>query len=225
MAHRPQKKKKRNPTLPEESDVDERSFVDTGESADLSLEDRFQIYWQENRGFIIGCIVLLVLFVGGYQGLSVYQDHRETQLQKAYANADSPEALNAFAKKRADTEIGAFASLRSADAAFEAGAFQKAERRYARAANALADTPMAGRAQLGQAFAIHEAGDREAGLEKLRSLLNNPEIPNGIRAEAAYHLALHAQAEGESDTFEQLRSRLENMEDGAQWAQAVSRYQ
>ena len=76
----PPKKKRKDPLLPEDSQVDERNLVDLEDSESLSFEDRVNIYWNENKGFLSICILVLVLLIVGYQGMRILKEKTEANL-------------------------------------------------------------------------------------------------------------------------------------------------
>ncbi len=218
---RPPKKKHKNPLLPDDAQADERHLVDAEESADLSLEDRFQMYWMENRGFITGCITLLLVVVAGYQGLRLYMEHRDSRLQSEYAAAAAADGLEAFAREHPGAPLGGFAALRLGDEAFEAGDFATALNHYQVAVDGLGGTLLAGRARLGEAFALIGDGQAEAGRAALDALVADNSLPSAVRAEAAYHLAVQARADGDEARFASLAGQVESFGESGAWAQRL----
>ncbi len=221
----PPKKKHKNPLMPEDEVVDERHLIDLEESAEISFEDRASIYWMENKGFIIGCIIVLLLAVSGYQSMRIFQDRTEIALQAEYAEANASETLADFAKANSSKALGGFAALSTADAAYTAEEFDKALEFYNLAAAALEEPTLAGRAHLGQAFALYQNGSTDEGLAKLNAITADSRLAEAARAEAAYHLAVEADAAGRSEEFESFAAQINDSTHAGQWQQRLSYYQ
>ncbi|MFP4070088.1 MAG: hypothetical protein ACLFVC_07900 [Opitutales bacterium] len=224
--HRPKKNKIHNPTLPDDQQdlVDERHLVDTEDSAEISFEDRARLYWMENRGFVTGCIVALAIIIIGFQGMRIYAQHSQARLQSEFNEAKAADALDAFAEDNANKELGGFAALQVADAKFEAEDYAAAAEFYQTAAEALGDTLLAGRARLGHAFALYHGGDTEAGLAELNAIAADSNLSDAARAEAAYHLAVHADVEGRDEAYESYAAQIQEMTSATAWAQRLNSY-
>jgi len=93
------------------------------------------------------------------------------------------------------------------------------------ASDGLADNILAGRAALGQAFALYNTGKTAEGLAKLNGITANTNLPESARAEAAYHLAVDADVAGKSEEFDSLVAQINAMELAGQWQQRISFYQ
>lgn len=221
----PQKKKHANPLLPEDDQIDERHLIDLEESADISFEDRVSIYWMENKSFIIGCITVLLFVVAGYQSMRIFKDRSEMALQAEYAEANANEALADFAKGNSNKALGGFAALSTADAAYTAEDYDKALEFYNLAADVLEEPTLAGRAQLGQAFALYQNGNTDEGLAKLNAITADSSLAEAARAEAAYHLAVEADAAGNTAEFESFAAQINDSALAGQWQQRLSYYQ
>lgn len=221
----PPKKKHKNPLMPEDDVVDERHLIDLEESAEISFEDRVNIYWMENKSFIIGCITVLLFVVAGYQSMRIFKDRAEMALQAEYAEADSNATLADFAKTNSSKEIGGFAALTTADTAYTEGDFATALEFYNLAASALTEPALAGRAQLGQAFATYQSGNTDEGLAKLNAITADSSLAEAARAEAAYHLAIEADAAGNTAEFESFAAQINDSAMAGQWQQRLSYYQ
>ncbi|MFP4204004.1 MAG: tetratricopeptide repeat protein [Opitutales bacterium] len=222
--YRPKKKKADNPTLPKDQQVDERNLVDAEESADISFEDRIHVYWMENKGFIIGCIIVLLLFVTGYQGMRVYMEHTREKLGEEYAEASANETLDEFARANSDTELGGFSALLTADEAYEEEDYGKALEYYNLAAEGLKTPLLRARSQIGQAFCLYHTGKEEESIARLNAIAGNSDLPEPARAEAAYHLAVKADTEGREDAFQKYREQIESFTLASAWQQRIQYY-
>lgn len=221
----PPKKKHKNPLMPEDDVVDERHLVGLEESAEISFEDRVNVYWIENKGFILGCIAVLFLFVAGYQSMHIFKDRSEMALQAEYAEANTNETLADFANANSNKQLGGFAALSTADAAYTAEEYSKALEYYNLAADVLTEPTLAGRAQLGQAFALYQNGSTDEGLAKLNAITADNSLAEAARAEAAYHLAVEADAAGNTAEYESFAAQINDSALAGQWQQRLSYYQ
>ena len=225
--NRPQKNKINNPTLPEEQQglVDERNLIDVQESEEISIEDRISMYWMENKGFISSCILVLALFITGFNGMRMYQSHAESTLQIAYAKALANETIADFAQANSKKDLGGLAALKVADQAYSAKEFEKALNFYSIASNALATNFLAGRSLLGQAFANFYMGNEETALAQLANIAANSDLAEAARAEAAYHLAVEADVADRSEEYDKYIAQIQASPIATQWQQRVAAYE
>lgn len=221
----PPKKKHKDPLMPEDDVIDERHLVDLEDSAEISFEDRVSIYWMENKSFIIGCITVLLLIVTGYQSMRIFKDRAEMALQAEYEEANSTDTLADFAQANSNKELGGFAALKTADAAYTAADYAKALEFYNLAADALTLPTLAGRAQLGVAFSLYNNGSTEEGLAKLNAITADNSLAQAARAEAAYHLAIEADAAGNTAEFDAFAAQINDSPLSGQWQQRLAYYQ
>lgn len=217
----PPKKQRKNPLLPDDQQVDERNLIDLEDSAAISFEDRVTIYWQENKGFLIGCILILLLIVVGYQGMRILKEQREIALQNEYMEAITNDTLADFAHTYNVKALGGFAALKVADAAYTNENYEEAIEFYDLAVAALEDPILTGRARLGQAFALYYGGKTEEGLARLNAIAADNTLAETIRAEAAYHLAIEAHAAGRTAQFSGYVAQINNSKFAVQWQQRL----
>lgn len=222
--NRPKKQKVQNPTLPEDQQVDERHLIDTEESEDISFEDRIHLYWMENKGFISGCVLVLALAIIGFNGMKIYVSHAESEIQSAYAEAMAGGNLEAFARDYSNKALGGLAALEVADAAYAAEDYVKAAEYYAMVPDAMENDILLGRARVGLAFATFYKGENEKGMAQLREIASDNSLPSAIRAEAAYHLAVHADVSGDETAFENYAQQVANSSAAGQWQQRMQIY-
>ena len=224
--NRPKKKKITNPTLPEDQQdyLDDRNLVDADASEEISFEDRAHIYWMENKGFVIGCALLLGLIIIAVNGLRIYSDISNEKVQQAYAEAVAEEDLEAFIEAHSGSELAGIASIEVADTAYAAEDFTKAEKYYNLAATFIEEPIFKSRAQIGKAFATYYSGEEEAGIAALKSIASDDAQSDAARAEAAYHLAIHADASGSAEDFDRYFALIENSGQAQQWRQRIGAY-
>ncbi len=222
---RPKKNKISNPTLPEDQQTDERHLIDTEDSADVSFEDRIHMYWMENKVFISGCIAVLALAIIGFNGMRIYAAYAADKLQAAYAEAKADGTLEDFVQSNSSRGLGGLAAMEIADEAYADGDFSRAIEFYGVAVNALQNDVLLGRARVGEAFATYYNGDAEKALAQLRALAADSAMPDAIRAEAAYHLAINADVSGDAEAFERYASQVNTSATAGQWQQRMEFYQ
>jgi predicted negative regulator of RcsB-dependent stress response len=223
--NRPKKNKAKNPTLPEDQQIDERNLVDAEESEEISIEDRIHMYWMENKGFISGCITVLALGIIAINGMRIYSSHAEAKIQGAYAEAVANDTLENFANDYSGKPLGGLAALEVADTAYGASEYEKAAEFYTLAGDALNNDLLVGRAQLGLAFALFYKGDREAGISQLKAIASDTSLSEAVRSEAAYHLAVDADVAGDSAAFESYANQVSSSTRSGQWQQRMQAYQ
>lgn len=222
--NRPKKQKVKNPTLPEDQQVDERHLIDTEESEDISLEDRIHLYWMDNKGFISGCILVLALAIIGFNGMKIYVSYAEDKLQSAYTEAMADDALETFAKEHSDKALGGLAALDVADGAYASENYAKAAEYYSMVPDSMENDILLGRAKIGLAFATYYSGEAEKGLAQLREIASDNSLPGAIRAEAAYHLAVNADVAGDDTAFENYAEQVASSSAANQWQQRMQVY-
>lgn len=218
----PPKKKHKDPLLPENDQVDERNLIDIEDSVSLSFEDRVNIYWKENKGFLVGCILVLFLITVGYQGMRIVKEQMEAAIQTEYAEADANGTLNEFARTYSDKALGGFAALTVADQAYTDNDFETAYEFYTLAESALTEPILAGRARTGLAFALYQSGKIDEGLSLLKAITNDNTLAEAIRIEAAYHLAIEAHTAGRKAEFSSYATQINNSEFAGQWQQRLN---
>ncbi|HKK17161.1 MAG TPA: hypothetical protein VJ952_00655 [Opitutales bacterium] len=222
---RPKKNKIHNPTLPENMQADDRHLIDAEESEDISFEDRLHLYWMDNKGFITGCITVLALVIIGFNGMKIYVSYAEDKIQSAYNEAVADDSLASFAREYSDKALGGIAALDVADTAFSSEDYTTAVEYYAMAQDALENDILLGRAKIGHAFATYYNGETENGLARLREIAADNSLPEAIRSEAAYHLAVQADVSGDTTAFENYAAQIAGSSSAGQWQQRMQVYQ
>ena len=185
------------------------------------------MYWMENKGFIGSCVFVLALAVIGYNGMRIYKQKAEEKIQAQYVEAQANDSLAEFAKSYSNKDLGGLAALTVADEAYTAGEFEKALEFYSVAAkgNGLTDSILAGRAQVGQAFAQFYAGNPESALKQLAAIAADSTLPDAARTEAAYHLAVEASVADDQELYQRYVAQIQASEIATQWQQRLAMYE
>lgn len=187
--------------------------------AALSFEEQLHAFWTRNRSAIIGVIVLVLIALIAKGGWEIWQAQQETKIEKAYAAANTSDKLRSFASAHRGHTLAGIAQLRLADEAYTAGKSAEAIGAYEKAAAVLKDTLPGARAQLGIAMAKLQAGQTAEGQSALQQLANDTKQLKGIRAEALYHLATLAAAQGSSDDVKKYSDQLITVDPASPWTQ------
>lgn len=163
-----------------------------------SFEIAVRDFWNKHsRTVLIVCVVVLAGIVAK-GGWDAFRSSQEAALGREFQEANTTEKLKAFATAHAEHRLGGMAQLALADELYAAKKYAEAAPAYQRAVDTLKEGPFALRARLGAAVAKLMAGQAD-GLDKLKALANETNLADGIRAEAAYHVASAAAAEGRTE--------------------------
>lgn len=211
-------KKPKNPLFPEDTDPNTDSL-----RSEQTAEEQISAYWEKNQSSILSAIALSAIAIVGFQGYKVLQAQAEEKLQSAYQEAIDADSLNAFIDSYPETTIAGFAALESAHQAYDAEDYTTAIDLYEKAARALTDNPMLGKARLGIAFAHYQI-DSEKGLSLLDNLLADSALLESIRAEAAYVLAAHAKTEGDLEKAKGYAETVQSFENAGSWSFRINQF-
>lgn len=211
-------KKPQNPLFPENADAKTNS-----PSLEQTAEEQISAYWEKNQSSILTAIVISAIVIIGFQGLKIVKAQAEEELQSAYQEALESETLDSFIDSYPDTTIAGFAALESAHSAYTEEDYASALEFYEKAAKALLNNPMLGKARLGMAFA-HYQMDVEKGLSQLDSLLTDVTLLESIRAEAAYVLAAHAKTEGDLEKAKSYAETIQSFKNPGNWSFRINQF-
>jgi hypothetical protein len=207
-------------SAPKSSAGDDRNLVTIDENyLAPTFEDRLQIFWEKNARTVTAVIVIIALALIGRWLFGVFAAQRERAVQTAYAAATNTEQLKAFIAENPRASLSGVASLRIADEAYAAGNFTAARDAYLAAAPLLVGNPLASRARLGAAVSPLLAGDAAAAKTALDVLANDTTLIAGVRAEAAYHLAVLARDAGQTAEATRLTGVVLSVDPEGMWAQ------
>lgn len=182
-----------------------------------------QAIWDKNKGFIFLVCVLVLLGIIGREGWQYFSEMRENSRQQDYARAsDKPEQLIAFADSNSDHPLAGVAYLQVADQKFDAADYKGAATLYTKATVSLKNEALLGRAKLGAAVSLIEAGDASGGEAALKAVSADQTLSKAVRAEAAYHLASIAFEAGKTDDVRKLVDDITKIDPAGPWSQRAT---
>lgn len=215
-------KKPKNPLFPDNQKDTPKVDIDSS-NVEIPSEERIISYWENNKSSIFGAIILSVIAIIGVQGYKMAIQKAELKLQNAYQEATLNDSLNSFVENHSDTILGGFAALDLANKAYEASDYTSALQLYTTAANALSDSPLKDKANIGIAFARYQI-DEEDGLSALESLFVDFNILESIRAEAGYVLLVDAKSKGDEAKAKELAETINAFENAGSWKFRISQF-
>lgn len=182
-----------------------------------------QAFWEKNRRFLlVVCAVALVAVIGREVWASMAAS-REQDVRAAYTRAaDRPEQLASFAKANEGHALAGLAFLRIADQRFAANDYRGAQENYTKAAAALQNAALLGRARVGAAMSQLNAGDKAAAEAALKAVGADTTLAKGVRAEATYHLASLAREAGNAAEVSRLVGEIGKIDPAGVWSQRAT---
>ncbi|MEI6108077.1 MAG: tetratricopeptide repeat protein, partial [Opitutae bacterium] len=187
------------------------------------FEVTVQIFWEKNRGFILGMCAIALLTIVGREGWQYYATQHEAGVREEFARiADQPAKLGAFADANSSHVLAGVAYLKLADDKYAAGDFAGAAAGYAKAVGALKNEALLGRAKLGAAMSQLSGKDKAAGEAALRVLSADAALLKGVRAEATYQVAALAAAAGKTDEVKKLVEQISRIDAASAWSQRAT---
>lgn len=176
---------------------DERNIVEDSHVDLEDLEHQLVIIWEQNRGMIIGGVVLVFAVFLGFQGMKYYQRSAEAKIQSGYQEAIEDTAKLAWADKESGHALSGFAYKELADAAMADGDSAEAEALYRKSIKS-SEAAIKEAARMGLALSLLDQGENEEAKSVLREIADDA---NAIsRAEAQFRLAQIATNEGDAET-------------------------
>lgn len=191
--------------------------------AQPGFEEAAHAFWEKNRSLILMACVAALLVIIGREGWHFYAAKQEQDVRAAYAQAaDRPEQLATFAKAHESHALAAVATLRVADHRYAAGDYRQALENYNKAAAALKNTALVGRARLGGAMSQLNSGDKSGAETALKAISADTALTKGVRAEATYHLASLAQEAGNATEVSRLAAEIGKIDPAGVWSQRAT---
>lgn len=202
---------------------DDRNLVPVNESTALSFEDKVSVFWQNNRGLVLGVCIAVILGLLGKGAWDHFARQRELEIERTFGAAKTPEQLKSFAESHRGHTLAAIAQLRIADDAYKAGKPADAVAAYDKAVAELKGGPLEARAKIGRAMAKIQAGKAGEGTTELKQLSTDVSQLKAVRAEATYHLTSLAAEAGNAAEVQKLSEQLMQIEPSGPWtARAMS---
>lgn len=202
------------PDRPESTPVDADAINVTP-----GLEEKLTLFWERNSKLIVALCVVVLLVIVGRGVLNYLEAQKEITVQSDYAAAQTTEQLTAFAKANDGNALAGVAWLQVADTAYANEEGTAAVEAYQNAINELSAGTLADRATLGLAMSQIQAGQSAEGEASLKALVDTETVVDGVRTEAAYHLASLAHAAGKSDEVKGYADQIMTIDPSSPWAQ------
>jgi hypothetical protein len=185
----------------------------------LPTEEHLRTFWEQNRNVVlVGVVAVLIAIVarGGYEQVVA---RREAGIREAFAAANTPDKLRAFARDHGRHPLAGTALLQLGDQAYANGQLNEAQGYYVDAASVLSGTPFAARATLGQGVCLLTSGKTAEGTAILQRLADDSTQLQSVRCEAAYHLASQAFASGNFEAVVKETDLVLQADPNSIWAQ------
>lgn len=198
---------------------DDRNLVPVDATTAVSFDEKLQVFWQKNRGLIIGVCALAIIAILAKGGWDYLQRKKEADVKQAYAAATTTEQLKSFSAAHENHPLAGVAQVRIADEAYAAGKAAEALAGYEKAIAVLKDGPLAARAKLGRALAKVQAGKTADATGELTQLANDANQFKAIRTEAAYHLTSLAVEAGNAADAQKYSDQLMQIDPTSPWTQ------
>jgi hypothetical protein len=199
---------------------DDRNLIAVDENCIApSFEDRLHAFWEKNKKTVTAVLLVILLIVAGKGVWEYFAAAKEREIGQDYAAATTPAQLKSFIADNPQHPLAGVALLRAADDAYAAGKFADAIGSYDQAATVLKTGPLASRARLGSAMAKLQSGQTAQGEAALKAFAADANEITAYRAEASYHLASHAAANGNSADVKTYSDQLMKLDPASPWTQ------
>jgi hypothetical protein len=187
------------------------------------FEVAVQSFWEKNRRFILAACAVALLAIVGREGWQYLEAEREQGVREEYARtASQPERLATFAAANPDHALAGVAYLQIADSKYAAADYRQAGENYKKAAGAIKNSILLGRARLGAAMSQLNGGEQPAAESALKAISIDAALPRATRAEATYHLATLALQAGNSAEVARLVGEINKIDASGAWAQRAA---
>jgi hypothetical protein len=198
---------------------DDRNLVAVDAATAATFEEKLHVFWGKNGTAIlvlVGLVLVGIIAKGGWDYLG---RQKESDIEKAFAAATTPEARKAFIAAHPEHSLSGIAQLGLADEAYAAGKAADALAGYEKTLTVIKDGPLAARAKLGAAMAKISAGKAAEGTADLKALAGDPNQFKGVRAEAAYQLTSLAAEASNGPDVQKFADQLMSIDPSSAWAQ------
>lgn len=184
-----------------------------------NIEDQIREFWDRNSRTIYTVLIVVLVGILAKGGYDYFLEVREAGIAREYNTAATSDQLRRFAGEHGDHALGGVANLRLADEAYSNSKYADAVALYDKAATALRDGPLGGRARLGAGVARLLAGQGAEGERALAALSTDATQLKTVRAEAAYHLGSHLIATGKKDEGIKALDQAAGIDATSTWAE------
>jgi len=187
------------------------------------FEVALHAFWEKNRKLVLIACAAALLVIVGRESLQYFSAQRERGIQAEFARiSEQPAKLAAFAEANSGHALAGVALLQLADDKFSTGDYAAAAAGYQKAAGALKNETLLGRAKLGAAISQVSGSDKAAGEAALKGISADTTLLKGVRAEATYHLALLALEAGNADEVRRLVDQVSRIDGASSWSQRAT---
>lgn len=176
---------------------DERNIVGPDQVDIQDLENQVIMFWEKNKGILIGSVAFVFAAFLGFQGFKFMELKSQENLKAGYQAATTSEAKAAWAKEEAGKPLSGFAFKELGDEAYEAGDLSKAEGYYREAAKSAA-APVDQAATIALAVTLIDLDKVSEAKTLLQPIADDATAL--AQAEAQYRLAYIASQEGDATT-------------------------
>jgi predicted negative regulator of RcsB-dependent stress response len=208
-----------NPKLPGDSPQGGTKPAGAENPVHSPIDEPLLAFWKKNGQAILVLVGLVILFYVGKGGWDYFARQQEEGIRKEFAEATTPDKLQAFSAAHPDHILGGIAQLVIADGDSKAGRALAAVSGYSRAFTILKSGPLAARAQLGLAMAKIQSGEKSEGEASLHALADDAHQFQAVRAEALFQLASLAASAGNGEEVQRLAMQLMQIDPSSPWAQ------
>jgi tetratricopeptide (TPR) repeat protein len=199
------------------------SAQSAGPVIEPGFESVMQAFWERNRRVVLAVCVIGLLAIVAREAWQYYSRIRERGVQADYSSSvGKSDKLLTFASKNASHVLGGVAYLQLADEKFSSGDYKQALGLYQKAAGALKNDALLGRARLGAAVSQIFNGDTAAGEASLRAIGSDQALLKSVRAEATYHLASLAIAANKHEDAQRLVAEVGKIDPAGAWFQRAT---
>lgn len=201
---------------------DDRNLARAGETpAALSFEDWLRMFWQRNSKLITGLLLAVLIGIAANGAWEYLQAEKEKEIGQAYAAATTPAQWQAFVAAHPGHPLSGAAQLQLADQAYGNGNYTDAAGLYQKAIETLDVPALSSRARLGLAISKMQGGRAAEGETELKAFAADANEVQAFRAEAMYHLASYAVANGRAEEVQTYSEQLMQLDPTSPWAQRV----
>lgn len=190
----------------------------TEATPEISPEDRLWLYWNRFKGGIIACIAAAILGLIGMQSYHYLKAARLKEVQGAFLAACTNNERPLFITTYPHSPLTGIACLEEAQLLQDKGDMAGAAHVFEQAFGPLKNSPLLGRARLGQALALALSHNTAEAITCFESIAGDKTLLDTFRAEAAYQRALLAVQAEDNEAAAHWVSQAMEMPEAGLWA-------